>query len=401
MKWKIKINSKVKVTLTFGITILCICIFLSIYPYFRPIDMPKWMTYPYDVTIYKGEATINTYLSDKPEIKIPKRIMGAKVCTIEAFAFDNLGTDAVILDIPQSVTYALFIYHHESQSYYHLYPNNEVIMGEYIGNEKKVEIPEEVWGRKVTGIERSFAGSDIEEVVIPKTVTSIGMGTFEGCKNLKEITLPSQIEEIKACAFEKAGIKKIDLSENIKYLGPSAFAFSDINEVKGIENVEYIGVSAFRGTPWEESIEGDFVCIGDILHLYRGNDKEVIIPSSVTEIRGAFCMEEDYPYPVNVKKVFVPDSVTAISSHSFSGQDKIEVYIPSSVMTLGRYDSSFTEPYTIFSETWEQKSGTIITTAGSPAESYAIKLNIPYRIITEEEMQQEMEAAKRRLNSNS
>ena len=37
--------------------------------------------------------------------------------------------------------------------------------------------------------------------------------------------------------------------------------------------------------------------------------------------------------------------------------------------------------------------GIIVTTEGSPAEAYAIAKGIPYKIITEEEMQQEMENA--------
>lgn len=45
---------------------------------------------------------------------------------------------------------------------------------------------------------------------------------------------------------------------------------------------------------------------------------------------------------------------------------------------------------------WEVGNGTIVTTAGSPAEAYAKEEKIPCRIITKEEMQQEMEAAKKR-----
>ena len=289
---------------------------LGIYLFFQPIHMPTWMSYPYDVTIYKGKAKINAYLAEEREISIPKRILGAKVCVIEDYVFDDKA-DIIILNIPESVTEARFIYHHDSQSYYHLLPDNKSRMREYMGNEKEVVIPKEVWGRTVTETQYSFIDTDVEKVVISDTVTYIGIGSFEGCKNLKEIILPSQLKDIEADAFKKAGIESIYFPDSVDYIGTGAFELSCIEEVAGLENVESIGNSAFSGTPWEEKIEGNFVCIDDILYLYWGNTSEVLIPSFVKEIRGAFYIGEDYPYPCNVKKVFIPDSVTAISAYSF------------------------------------------------------------------------------------
>ena len=63
---------------------------------------------------------INEYLSEEREISIPDKIMGIKVCYIDEDAFNRMGTDVVILDIPEGIE-AGKVYHQESQSYYWLY----------------------------------------------------------------------------------------------------------------------------------------------------------------------------------------------------------------------------------------------------------------------------------------
>lgn len=369
---------------------------LGIYLFRQPIHMPTWMTYPYEVTVLRGYVKINAYISEEKEINIPKRILGMKVNYIEENAFDDLGTDAFIQSIPEGI-YAGRIYHQESMSYYKLISDSEARLIEYTGNEKEVEIPEEVWGYKVTMIYDSvFQDLDVEKVVIPEVVIYIGGSVFEGCKNLKQVTLPSSLEYIGVCAFMESGIEWIKLPETVEVIDLAAFQYSAVKEVLGLENVEYIGNWAFRGTPWEESIEGDFVCIGDALCLYRGSADTVVIPATVKEIKGAFATEENYPYPNKVEEVFIPDTVTVISEYSFDGQDGIRVYIPETVVAIGVNENASLEYHnTIFYQT----RGTIITTEGSPAEAYAMEKGIPYEIITKEEMQKKMEDARNKQSS--
>lgn len=357
------------------------------------ICLPVKFTYPYQVSIGCGCARINAYLSEESEVEIPERIWWAKEIYIDRKVYSNLGADLTIHNIPDGVSVDK-LYHKESQCYFTI-RGSEAYIDDYVGDEKRVEIPEEVWGRKVTCISWGcFDESPVEEVIIPETVTVIE-AAFHDCKNLKQITLPSQLEVIDRYAFIGSGIESIVLPESVKEVGECAFKNSKVKEVAGIENVEYIGAKAFRGTPWEESIEGDFVCIGDVLYLYRGDEEEVIIPSGIKEIRGAFVTDEEYPYPRNVKKVFVPETVTTISEYSFEGQEGLEVYIPETVTSLG-ISFEYNHTYTIFSSK-DKKSyhngntgcgNMIITTKGSPAVDYAIeKEQARFQIITEEEME--------------
>ncbi len=389
-----KMNKQTKRALISGAVILFAA--LCIYLYFQPIHMPRWMTYPYDITVLRGDAEINAYISEEKEINIPKRILGIKVNSIDENAFEDLGTDAVIQNVPKGI-YVRRVYHQESESYYTIYSDEEARLIEYAGNEKNVEIPEEVWGAKVTEINDSaFQGLDIEEVVMPETVTYIMGSVFEGCKNLKKVTLPPKLEYIGICAFMESGIEHLELPEIVEVMDMSAFKCSAVKEIVGLEHVGYIGNYAFRGTPWEENIEGDFVCIDDALYLYRGNDKVVVIPEGVKKIKGAFSIDDAYPYPNKVEEVLIPDTVTVISEYSFNGQDGIRVYIPETVAVIGLEDNapSYRDDNSIF----YRAKGTIVTTKGSPAEAYAIREEIPYEIITKAEMQLKMENAERKQN---
>ena len=253
-----KMDKGIKIATVFGI--LSFLVLLGYYLFSHWVHVPQWITFPYDVSIYRGEAVINEYLSEERQISIPEKIMGMKVCNVDKDPYNEIGTDAVIVDIPQGIG-AGKIYHQESQSYYWLI-GDEAGMLEYVGNEKEYEVQEEVWGRKVTEISRKcFKDSNIENVTIPATVADIGARAFEGCtnlkqvilpsnldqigagafaecKNLKQIILPPNLEQIKFGVFQESGIQHIELPENIKEIECCAFEDSAVNNISGLENVE-------------------------------------------------------------------------------------------------------------------------------------------------------------------
>lgn len=369
---------------------------LGVFCYFHSIHMPAWMTYPYDITILKGNVRINKYLGKEEKIEIPSRIFGAKVVEVDYKAFNDIGTRAVIEDVSEDIVYVGRVFDYKSQCYYGL-SDDSAWVSEYTGNEKKVEIPETIWGREIVGINLyAFYKCDIEEVLLPETVKYIEAYAFKECKNIKRIVLPTNLEYIGVYAFSKSGIEEIEFPNTVDEISGYAFHCSALKEVSGLENVKNLGNDPFRGTPWEESFEGDFFCIGEKLYLYRGEDEEVVVPETVKEIKGAFAKSDEYSYPIKVKKVFIPDSVTAISECSFWNQNNVEVYIPETVVSLGMGTEAAGSAYSKSIFHWEVGNGTIVTTAGSPAEAYAKEEKIPCRIITKEEMQQEMEAAKKR-----
>ena len=74
-------------------------------------------------------------------------------------------------------------------------------------------------GKTVTGV-KSWCRNLLENVVIPNGVTSIDMGAFENCKNLKTVTLPDSVTEIGGSAFwDCSALREISFPGRITKMG--------------------------------------------------------------------------------------------------------------------------------------------------------------------------------------
>lgn len=119
-----------------------------------------------------------------------------------------------------------------------------------------------------------MSNGTVRNVVVPDTVTTIGEGAFESCKNLESIVLSKRLQEIYRGAFHNCTkLKSIVLPNTMRKIGISAFegchslssvtlgtglreigiwAFNDCPSLKSITipaNVTYIGAKAFGSTP--------------------------------------------------------------------------------------------------------------------------------------------------------
>lgn len=104
-----------------------------------------------------------------------------------------------------------------------------------------------------------FAGTNIEEVVLPEgietidsdafnfctklrkinfpeTLKVIGHGAFKGCFFLETVILPKTMKEISDYAFYEAGIKQLILPENVNFVGTEVFAGTNIETTDIPEN---------------------------------------------------------------------------------------------------------------------------------------------------------------------
>lgn len=131
---------------------------------------------------------------------------------------------------------------------------------QYIGTSKHVVIPSQIEGRTVVNlrgrdvdgfIQGVFQDTDVETVVIPKTVKVIGNRAFKDCSALSSVTIPkdSELHTISILAFENCtALKTIPLenAENLKTIGTKAFYHCEsIESIQFPSSLESVGLSAF------------------------------------------------------------------------------------------------------------------------------------------------------------
>ena len=269
-----------------------------------------------------------------------------------------------------------------------------------------IKIPESFFFRPVTqthtkGV-RSKGRDIVEEIEIPDTVTMIDVCSFNGCDKLTKVTggknirvicdsafrsdellteIPNfeKVEVIEQNAFTDCSLSYLKLPETIKEIGDEAFAYNNISKLDADLNDVTLGIQVFFHNPFQKQM-GDFAIYPDgSLQEYNGNDTTIVIPNGVTVISGAFFDFDDDSENI---KIYVPSTVTKITTSSLWFSNHGTVYIPDSVTEIDYYDDE--EQYSFY-------NASIVTTKGSNAEVFAKKYNIDYEIVDEIEYPENVE----------
>ena len=157
----------------------------------------------------------------------------------------------------------------------------------------------------------------LKSVKIPESVTSVGDSAFNGCRNLKSITILEDNECIRDYAYKnRKNLQSVIIPENVTSIGDSAFSCcTNLKSIEIPESVTSIGDGAFYSCENLESIKipKSVTSIGN--EVFRGctNLKSIEIPENVTSIgECAFYSCE------NLKSTEIPKSVTSIGNGTFS-----------------------------------------------------------------------------------
>lgn len=161
---------------------------------------------------------------------------------------------------------------------------------------KNIIIPEEYNGKKVTQINASAFrnNTNIESVIIPENIKSIGQYSFSGCSNLKKVVI---------------------YSENLEGIGDENFL--------GCNNLEEFIVDEDNQT--YKAIDGILFSKDEtkIIRYPQGKKgDEYTIPSTVTEVCLRAIDQNQY-----LKKLVIPDNVESIGNYAVAALPKLEALI--------------------------------------------------------------------------
>ncbi len=176
--------------------------------------------------------------------------------------------------------------------------DNTITITKYIGDDSIVNIPKKISNKIVKTIaEDAFNGcSNIEEIVLPSTLTNLEFKSLYGCANLKSLTISG------------------DVNGSLKYF----YGNNEDNVPLSLKTITF----AEGSTSYSKAIFDGL----SASHLFKIN-----LPSSLkTTPSDAFfnCF--------NIEEVFVPEGITTLSSRTLCGCLNLKkVNIPSTCTSLG------------------------------------------------------------------
>ena len=190
----------------------------------------------------------------------------------------------------------------EGSDFDYIIENDAVTLQGYKGSSKALIIPEKIEDKKVSVIAAgAFAGTAIESVTIPATVTEIQTSAFARCASLTAVLFEGDAPVIQTRAFS-------GVTATVKY--PRRKSWTEG------KRVNYGGTLTWE--PYDDPNTPDYGYVkkGDTLTIteYTGSKTELTIPDEI----------EGY-------------TVTAIDAAAFSGSDMTSVVIPATITQIGDY----------------------------------------------------------------
>ncbi len=205
----------------------------------------------------------------------------------------------------------------------------------------------------VTGIDKgAFEGcSNLTSITIPAGVTSIEEYTFRDCSNLTRITIPEGVTSIGNSAFVHcSSLTSATIPEGVTSIGDNAFygcsSLTSITIPAGVTSIgnsafgycsSLIGINVNANNTAYQSIDGVLFTknCNTLIVCPIGKMGEYTIPKGVTSIKtGAF------GFCSSLTSITIPEGVTSIDNATFNGCSSLtSITIPNGVTWIG--DSAF------------------------------------------------------------
>lgn len=165
---------------------------------------------------------------------------------------------------------------------------------------------------------------------IDKKEGFFGSGSFYDCAEIEELIIPDGVITIGTdCMRNAVNLKKVIMPSTVKYVYGAAFWGCDkIEEFEFSGNIEFLGMGAFHNTQWLKNQEDGAVYIDKCLYAYKGEVPETItVKAGTVEISTEFCSNY-YPELTtglsNLTTLNCNAELQRISSKAFQGCVNLE-----------------------------------------------------------------------------
>ncbi len=189
----------------------------------------------------------------------------------------------------------------------------------------------------------AFYGSQIENILLPDSVSGIGEGAFMQCGQLKQCAIPPSIRVIPDHAFHGCGLlHQLSLPDSLVSIG--AFALYGVGDDISYGDKDHIAEIALPDTVMEMGRYAFSRCRANAVRLGAGltyvprgafafgRFEEITVPESVTEIG-----EEAFAFCYGIDTITFPSGVTVIPALCCFACTLSRAVIPEEVTYIGDY----------------------------------------------------------------
>ena len=145
----------------------------------------------------------------------------------------------------------------------------------------------------------SDENTEIKDLVIPNSVTSIGNYDFYDCSGLTSVTIPNSVTNIGNYAFNKcSGLTSVTIPNSVTSIGESAFS--------GCSGLTSVNISC------------------EVIDTWFSDQSALTSLTEITLGEGVKIVKENaFKGYTNIKTIDIGSTVTSIEARAFSGSDKL------------------------------------------------------------------------------
>lgn len=209
----------------------------------------------------------------------------------------------------------------------------------------QIVIPEKVeyGGERLTVVaiaERAFEYSEVTEVSLPSTLTSIGAYAFQYSTQLRQLVIPGGVERLQICVCRGCtGLRSVTLLNGVVYIGKLAFTkCTQLTEVRLPGSLGVIDVGAFLGCSALSEIDiPQYIGLINDYAFSRCGLTSFSFPDKVTTLsEGVFqnCTE--------LSALNLPSQLSEVECYALAGCEALEhITLPATVSLIGTQAFAF------------------------------------------------------------